>query len=74
MVTQLSTELAEQIQRETGENVFLCYHCVKCTSGCPLVEHFDLAPNQVMRAAQLGMQDLIFDSKTPCKRESVDIT
>ncbi len=65
MVTQLSTELAEQIQRETGENVFLCYHCVKCTSGCPLVEHFDLAPNQVMRAAQLGMQELIFDSKTP---------
>lgn len=65
MATQLSTELAEHIQRETGENVFLCYHCVKCTSGCPLVEHFDLAPNQVMRAAQLGMQDVIFDSKTP---------
>jgi heterodisulfide reductase subunit B len=65
MAIQLSTELAELIQRKTGENVFLCYHCVKCTSGCPLVEHFDLAPNQVMRAAQLGMQDVIFDSKTP---------
>jgi heterodisulfide reductase subunit B len=65
MATKLSTELAERIQRETGENVFLCYHCVKCTSGCPLVEHFDLAPNQIMRAAQLGMEDLIFDSKTP---------
>lgn len=65
MATKLSTELAEQIQRETGENVFLCYHCVKCTSGCPLVEHFDLAPNQVMRAAQLGMEEVIFDSKTP---------
>lgn len=65
MATQLSTELAERIQRETGENVFLCYHCVKCTSGCPLVEHFDLAPNQIMRAAQLGMEDMIFDSKTP---------
>jgi heterodisulfide reductase subunit B len=65
MATQLSTELAELIQRKTGENVFLCYHCVKCTSGCPLIEHFDLAPNQVMRAAQLGMQDVIFDSKTP---------
>jgi heterodisulfide reductase subunit B len=65
MATQLSTALAERIQRETGENVFLCYHCVKCTSGCPLVEHFDLAPNQVMRAAQLGMEEVIFDSKTP---------
>ncbi|TFH37940.1 MAG: hypothetical protein E4G99_01000 [Anaerolineales bacterium] len=65
MATQLSTELAERIQRKTGENVFLCYHCVKCTSGCPLVEHFDMAPNQVMRAAQLGMEAEIFDSKTP---------
>ncbi len=65
METQLSTDLARRIQKATGENVFLCYHCVKCTSGCPLVEHFDLAPNQIMRAAQLGMEDLIFDSKTP---------
>ena len=65
MATQLSTELAERIQSETGENVFLCYHCVKCTSGCPLVEHFDLAPNQIMRAAQLGMEEVIFESKSP---------
>ena len=65
METQLSTDLAQRIQKATGENVFLCYHCVKCTSGCPLVEHFDLAPNQIMRAAQLGMEDLIIDSKSP---------
>jgi len=65
METQISTDLARRIQKATGENVYLCYHCVKCTSGCPLVEHFDLAPNQIMRAAQLGMEDTIFDSKTP---------
>jgi len=65
MVTELSTELADRIREKTGENVFLCYHCTKCASGCPLVEHFDLAPNQVMRAAQLGMKDVIFDSTTP---------
>lgn len=65
MQTQLSTALAERIREETGENVFLCYHCVKCTSGCPLTEHFDLGPNQIMRAAQLGMEQLIFESKSP---------
>ncbi|HEX9676150.1 MAG TPA: 4Fe-4S dicluster domain-containing protein, partial [Anaerolineales bacterium] len=64
MATQLSTDLANRIREKTGENVFLCYQCVKCTSGCPLAEHFDLAPNQVLRAAQLGMEDLIFGSKT----------
>jgi len=65
MKTQISTALADRIREKTGENVFLCYQCVKCTSGCPLAQHFDLAPNQVMRAAQLGMQDDIFNSLTP---------
>jgi len=65
METKISTDLADRIRRETGENVYLCYQCVKCTSGCPLTEHFDLAPNQVMRAAQLGMEELIFQSRTP---------
>lgn len=62
---KLSTDLAKRIQQVTGENVFLCYQCVKCTSGCPLVEHFDLTPNQIMRAAQLGIEELIFKSKSP---------
>ena len=65
METQISTDLANRIRQATGENVYMCYHCVKCTSGCPLTEHFDLAPNQIMRAAQLGMEDLIFNSRTP---------
>lgn len=65
METQLSTELADRIRQATGENVYLCYHCVKCTSGCPLAEYFDLAPNQVMRAAQLGMEDAIHQSRSP---------
>lgn len=65
MGTEISTELADRIRQATGQNVYLCYQCVKCTSGCPLAEHFDLAPNQVMRAAQLGMEDKLFGSRTP---------
>jgi heterodisulfide reductase subunit B len=65
METTLSTQLAERIRDETGENVFLCYQCIKCTSGCPLAEYFDLAPNQVLRAAQLGMEERLFNSRTP---------
>jgi heterodisulfide reductase subunit B len=64
-ITELNTDLAERIRSATGENVFLCYQCVKCTSGCPLAEYFDLAPNQVMRAAQLGLDDLALTAKTP---------
>src|SRR3972149_10958725 len=65
MGTQLSTDFADRIREATGENVYLCYHCVKCTSGCPLADYFDLAPNQVMRAAQLGQEDIALNAKTP---------
>lgn len=64
METKLSISLAENILKETGENVFLCYQCQKCSSGCPVVEYFDLAPNQVMRAIQLGQKEMILNSKT----------
>ncbi|HKZ55773.1 MAG TPA: heterodisulfide reductase-related iron-sulfur binding cluster [Anaerolineales bacterium] len=65
MAITISADLATRIREATGENVYQCYQCVKCTSGCPLAEYFDLAPNQVMRAAQLGMEDLLFGSRTP---------
>jgi len=64
MQTILSTNLAETIKKETGENVFLCYQCQKCSSGCPVLEHFDLAPNQLMRAIQLGQKEMVLNSKT----------
>src|SRR3970040_1575231 len=64
-ITELKTDLAEKIRSDTGENVFLCYQCVKCASGCPLAEYFDLAPNQVMRAAQLGQEDIALNAKKP---------
>lgn len=53
------TNLAKTIQEDTGQNVFLCYQCVKCSSGCPLAEHMDLMPNQVMRAVQLGDEGVL---------------
>ena len=46
--------LAELVRANTGANVHHCWQCVKCTSGCPLADQFDLTPNQVMRALQLG--------------------
>lgn len=62
--TTTKAGLAQTIQQEMDENVYLCYQCVKCTSGCPLAEYFDLAPNQVMRALQLGQDDLALNSRT----------
>src|SRR4030042_691061 len=64
METILSTDLAATIKKETGENAFLCYQCQKCSSGCPVAEHFDLAPNQLMRAIQFGQKEIVLHSTT----------
>ncbi len=31
-----------------------CYQCGKCSAGCPMSEHMDLLPNQLVRLVQLG--------------------
>jgi heterodisulfide reductase subunit C len=31
-----------------------CYQCGKCSAGCPVAEHMDLLPNQLVRLVQLG--------------------
>ncbi|TFG48256.1 MAG: hypothetical protein E4H33_04510 [Anaerolineales bacterium] len=61
----INGNLAKRIKEEIGENVYLCYQCVKCTSGCPVAEYFDWQPNQIMRSVQLGQEDIALESKTP---------
>ncbi|MDH3379475.1 MAG: heterodisulfide reductase-related iron-sulfur binding cluster [Gammaproteobacteria bacterium] len=46
--------LSKTVLDKIGQNIFRCYQCVKCTSGCPIADQFDLTPNQVMRSLQLN--------------------
>jgi heterodisulfide reductase subunit B len=64
-VYNIDGKLAQRIMDELGENVYLCYQCVKCTSGCPVGDFFDWQPNQIMRALQLGQEDIALQSQTP---------
>ncbi len=57
--------LARRVMDEIGQNVYLCYQCVKCTSGCPVAAFFDWQPNQIMRALQLGQEDIALHAQTP---------
>src|SRR3990172_3194251 len=62
--TPINSELAQRVMNEVGQNVYLCYQCVKCTSGCPVAEFFDWQPNKIMRALQLGQEDIALRSQT----------
>ena len=42
----IKADLAKRIQEELGQNVYLCYQCVKCTSGCPVGGYFDGSPTR----------------------------
>jgi heterodisulfide reductase subunit B len=64
MTITLGTALAKEIQEQSGENVFLCYQCKKCTAGCPVAAYFDLTPHQILRACQFGQSDLVLTSRT----------
>ena len=61
----INSDLAQRVLEEIGQNVYLCYQCVKCTSGCPVAEFFDWQPNQVMRALPLGQEDIALHAHTP---------
>jgi heterodisulfide reductase subunit C len=37
MTITLSTDLGKLIREECGENVYVCYQCERCSSGCPTV-------------------------------------
>jgi heterodisulfide reductase subunit B len=61
----ISTDLARRVTEELGQNVALCYQCSMCTSGCPISRFFDWQPNQIMRALQLGQEDIALHAETP---------
>ena len=63
-VLQVDEQLAREVEELCGENAYLCYQCRKCTAGCPLSDVMDLAPNQVVRAIQLGQTDLVYGSNS----------
>ncbi|HEC36174.1 MAG TPA: (Fe-S)-binding protein [Anaerolineae bacterium] len=59
MAIALSTDLAKFIREECGENVYLCYQCERCSSGCPTVPAMRYRPAQMMRLAQFGLGDML---------------
>jgi heterodisulfide reductase subunit B2 len=65
MTVEIKADLAREIEARTGQNAFLCYQCIRCTSGCPLTDFFDYTPNEIMRLVQIGDDEAALNSKTP---------
>ncbi len=48
-----------QVEEISGQDLLACNQCGKCSAGCPVVAAMDLLPSQVIRMAQLGMEEVL---------------
>jgi heterodisulfide reductase subunit C len=57
------TDLMSETNRLSGETIQLCYHCRKCTAGCPVVEAMDYGPDQLLRMVALNQYEAVLSSR-----------
>lgn len=60
----LQEEFILKIEELSGENIYACYQCGKCSAGCPVAGHMDILPHAIIRLIQLGADKEVLDSKT----------
>ena len=49
-------------RRIDGVVIQSCYHCQKCTSGCPMAQVMDVKPNEIIRMVQAGRKERLLRS------------
>ena len=64
MRTQISIDkvrgpFVTSVEEISGQDLLDCNQCGKCSAGCPVVEAMDILPSQVIRMAQLGMEEVL---------------
>jgi heterodisulfide reductase subunit C len=50
----IDTGFVNQVNELSEQTVELCYHCHKCTSGCPVADEMTYGPDRILRLIQLG--------------------
>lgn len=55
--------LAAEVNRLSGQQIELCYHCHKCTAGCPLVEQMTYGPDRMLRMVALDELEPLLASR-----------
>lgn len=63
-INERSGKLTDVVCAVGNVDVSTCYQCGKCATGCPVAYEMDLVPPQLMHAIQLGLEDVVYNSKT----------
>lgn len=59
----MEPSLTTQVDTLSGQQVELCYHCHKCTAGCPVVGAMDYGPDRLLRMLTLDESEEILRSR-----------
>ena len=60
----MGTFLEEVNERINGVPIQGCYHCRKCTAGCPIAFAMEYNPNKIIKMIQMGKRDKVLNSST----------
>jgi heterodisulfide reductase subunit C len=61
-VGRIDPQFLEEARKRSGEELNLCYQCLKCTAGCPTAPYMDIRPNNIIRMIQMGMKEAVLKS------------
>ncbi len=54
-----------EVEALSGQKLFACYVCGKCSAGCPIASLMDVPPHQIIRLLQLGQDEEVLGARTP---------
>ena len=56
--------LEEVNEKINGVPIQRCYHCRKCSAGCPMTPAMEFNPNRVVKMIQMGKREEVLNSAT----------
>jgi heterodisulfide reductase subunit D len=61
----LMKDFESLINSLSGQITQLCYHCHKCTAGCPTAFAMEYGPDRILRLIQFGQMERVLASRDP---------
>jgi heterodisulfide reductase subunit C len=59
---KIDSSFLKEAEKRSGEDLSLCYQCLKCTAGCPTAPYMDIRPNNIIRMIQMGRKEAVLGS------------
>jgi len=55
-------KFSSEVEKRSGQNIKVCYQCLKCFTGCPVSGYMDYEPNCLIRMIQYGEKEKVLSS------------